>query len=218
MLKDRIAELKAVRDQARADAERAEGALERLGPSITHRKLSKHSPGRLASVCEPRAAATAAITCARSLSASKWTRKKFASWGRKAYCCARLSSLRAQKRRVLACPVLYRTGALGEILTAPIALSKHASFPAAGDTRGRARGDRPLGGSIPSSLSTTPRPDPSLTSAIDRPNAGPRSACRCAHPCAAGRWPSHDRARQRAAARKRKTKTADTCEVSAVEF
>ncbi|HEY2231185.1 MAG TPA: recombinase zinc beta ribbon domain-containing protein [Xanthobacteraceae bacterium] len=34
-LKDRIAELKAIRDQARADAERAEGALDRLGPSIT---------------------------------------------------------------------------------------------------------------------------------------------------------------------------------------
>jgi site-specific DNA recombinase len=33
MLKDRVAELKAVRDEARADAERAEGALERLGPA-----------------------------------------------------------------------------------------------------------------------------------------------------------------------------------------
>jgi hypothetical protein len=39
MLKDRVAELKAVRDQARADAERAEGALERLGPSITPQAL-----------------------------------------------------------------------------------------------------------------------------------------------------------------------------------
>jgi hypothetical protein len=39
MLKDRVAELKAVRDQARADAERAEGALERLGPSITPQVL-----------------------------------------------------------------------------------------------------------------------------------------------------------------------------------
>jgi site-specific DNA recombinase len=35
MLKDRIAELKTTRDQARADAERAEGALDRLGPTIT---------------------------------------------------------------------------------------------------------------------------------------------------------------------------------------
>jgi hypothetical protein len=35
MPKDRVTELKAIRDQARADAERAEGALDRLGPSIT---------------------------------------------------------------------------------------------------------------------------------------------------------------------------------------
>lgn len=35
MLKDRIAELKAIRDQARADAARAQDAIERLGPGIT---------------------------------------------------------------------------------------------------------------------------------------------------------------------------------------
>jgi hypothetical protein len=39
MLKDRVAELKATRDQARADAERAEGALDRQGPSITPQAL-----------------------------------------------------------------------------------------------------------------------------------------------------------------------------------
>src|SRR5258705_8320338 len=39
MLKNRIAELKAIRDQARADAERTEDAIERLGPSITPRAL-----------------------------------------------------------------------------------------------------------------------------------------------------------------------------------
>jgi hypothetical protein len=33
MLKERVTELRAIRDQARADAERAEGALDRLGPS-----------------------------------------------------------------------------------------------------------------------------------------------------------------------------------------
>jgi site-specific DNA recombinase len=33
MLKDRIAELKSIRDQARADAEWAENAIERVGPS-----------------------------------------------------------------------------------------------------------------------------------------------------------------------------------------
>lgn len=35
MLKERVTELKSIRDQARADAERAEGALDRVGPSIT---------------------------------------------------------------------------------------------------------------------------------------------------------------------------------------
>src|SRR6202163_3043700 len=35
MLKDRITELKAIRDQARADTERAEGAIERQGLTIT---------------------------------------------------------------------------------------------------------------------------------------------------------------------------------------
>jgi site-specific DNA recombinase len=39
MLKDRIAELKAIRDQARADTERAEGAIERLGPTITAQSI-----------------------------------------------------------------------------------------------------------------------------------------------------------------------------------
>jgi site-specific DNA recombinase len=39
MLKDRVAELKAIRDQARADAERAEDAIDRIGPSITPQAL-----------------------------------------------------------------------------------------------------------------------------------------------------------------------------------
>jgi site-specific DNA recombinase len=39
MLKDRIAELKATRDQARLDAERAEDVIERGGPTITSQTL-----------------------------------------------------------------------------------------------------------------------------------------------------------------------------------
>ena len=39
MLKDRVAELKAIRDQAHSDAERSEGALERVGPTITPQSL-----------------------------------------------------------------------------------------------------------------------------------------------------------------------------------
>ena len=38
-LKERVTELRAIRDQARADAERAEGALDRLGPGITPQAL-----------------------------------------------------------------------------------------------------------------------------------------------------------------------------------
>ena len=39
MLKDRITELKAIRDQARADTERAEGATDRLSPTITTQSI-----------------------------------------------------------------------------------------------------------------------------------------------------------------------------------
>src|SRR5450631_4520400 len=39
LLKDRITELKAIRDQARADAERAEGAINRQGPTITTQSI-----------------------------------------------------------------------------------------------------------------------------------------------------------------------------------
>ncbi len=39
MLKDRIGELKATRDQARLDAERAQDAIERGGPTITSEAL-----------------------------------------------------------------------------------------------------------------------------------------------------------------------------------
>jgi site-specific DNA recombinase len=39
MLKERVTELKSIRDQARADAERAEGALDRAGPTITPQAL-----------------------------------------------------------------------------------------------------------------------------------------------------------------------------------
>ena len=110
MLKERVTELKAVRDQARADAERAEGALDRAGPSITPQAL-KTFARQARKRMRTSAAATAATTCARSHSASRWTRKKFASWGPKAYCLARSSPRQAQKRQVLACPVLYRSGA-----------------------------------------------------------------------------------------------------------
>jgi hypothetical protein len=86
-LKERVTELKAIRDQARADAERAEGAQARGAQD-----LRQPSP----QACGPRAAAIAATTCARWPSAPKWTRKRFASWARRACCFVRLSRLEAQ--------------------------------------------------------------------------------------------------------------------------
>jgi hypothetical protein len=79
MLKNRIAELKAFRDQARADAGagRGRGYNARVRPSPPNR--SRPLPGRPASGCGPRAAATAAIIFARSPSASKSTQQNFAS-------------------------------------------------------------------------------------------------------------------------------------------
>ena len=83
LLKDRIVELKATRDQARADAERAEGALERLGPAISRRALSTRLPGPPAGACAPSLAATAATTSVHLPSGSKWTRKKVRIMGSK---------------------------------------------------------------------------------------------------------------------------------------
>jgi hypothetical protein len=50
----------------------AEGALDRVVPTILHRNRSKRLLERPASGCGPRAAAIAAITFARSPNASKW--------------------------------------------------------------------------------------------------------------------------------------------------
>ena len=38
-MKERVAELSAIRDQARSDAERAAGAIERAGPDLTEEKV-----------------------------------------------------------------------------------------------------------------------------------------------------------------------------------
>src|SRR4051812_1036248 len=68
-------------------------------------ELRKRASEAEAKLKRLRAAATAATTCARWLSASRSMRKKFASWARKANYCARSSPPQAQKRRVLECPV-----------------------------------------------------------------------------------------------------------------
>jgi site-specific DNA recombinase len=129
LLKDRIAELKATRDQARLDAERAEDAIGRGGPTITPQAL-KTFARTAASACGPRTEATAAITSARSPNGSKSIRKNCASRDRKAYSCGRSSLLEAQKRQVLACPVLYRSGAPEEIRTPDPQIRSLMLYPA----------------------------------------------------------------------------------------
>jgi hypothetical protein len=84
---------------------------------LSRRWLSRRLPGRPASACGLTATATVAITSARSPNGSKSIRKNCASWDRKAYFRARSSQHRAQKRLVLACRVLYRSGAPEEIRT-----------------------------------------------------------------------------------------------------
>ena len=84
--------------------ERAAGAIEPLGPTITAQSIKG-----FARIARRRmrieGVATGAITFARSPNASKSTRQNFASSGREANCCAPSSPLQAQKRQVLACPV-----------------------------------------------------------------------------------------------------------------
>ena len=64
MLKDRVAELKAVQDQTRANAERTEGTVERLR---TLKSFARTARKR----CGPRRAATAATISALSYASEK---------------------------------------------------------------------------------------------------------------------------------------------------
>jgi site-specific DNA recombinase len=128
MLKDRITELKATRDQARLDAERRMRLNGPARPS-RHRPL-RRLPGPPASGCGPRTEVTAVTTSARSPNGPKSIRMNCASWGRKARSCARSSPLQAQKRRVLACPVLYRSGAPDTIRTCDLCLRRATLYPA----------------------------------------------------------------------------------------
>jgi hypothetical protein len=60
---------------------------------------------------------------------SKSIRKNCESRDRKARFCARWSPLRAQKRPLLACPVLYRNGALGANRTRDPILRRNVLYP-----------------------------------------------------------------------------------------
>ena len=131
MLKDRVAELKVTRDQAHADAERAEGALKRVGPSITPQALKT-----FARQARKRMRTAAGgyrrdyLRALRPTRRSRRARTSRQSWGRKANCCVPSSPLQAQKRRVLACPVLYRSGAPEGIRTPDLCLRRATLYPA----------------------------------------------------------------------------------------
>lgn len=79
MLKDRIAALKAIRDQARADTERGEMRLTGSGQA-SHRKTFASQARRRLRTERGRRDHLCALA-----QASEWTRKKFASWVRTAY-------------------------------------------------------------------------------------------------------------------------------------
>ena len=87
-LKDRIDGLKATRDQARADAERASALLQ----SSAQQAITPTMLRKFASTARQRiqldGAATVAIISARSPSGLRLIRAKSASWARRATCCA----------------------------------------------------------------------------------------------------------------------------------
>ena len=88
-LKNRIAELTAVRDQAQADAERATSAVERLGPVITSDSLPRFA---LAASCGAKMEPIGGTISVRPRNVSRLsTRVKSASSARKPNHCGHLS-------------------------------------------------------------------------------------------------------------------------------
>ena len=129
MLKDRIAELKAIRDQARADAERAEDAIERLGPTITPQTLktfARHARKRMRTESGGYRRDHLRALAQRV----EVDRKEVRIMGSKSVLLRTLSPLRSRKRRVLAFPVLYRSGAPDRIRTCDLCLRRATLYPA----------------------------------------------------------------------------------------
>jgi site-specific DNA recombinase len=129
MLKDRIGELKATRDQARLDAERAQEAINRGGPSITpqalkmfartaHKRMRTENGGYRRD--HLRALAQRVEVDQKGLRIT----------GSKSVLLGTLVAASSAKTRVLACPVLYRSGALGEIRTPDPRIRSPMLYPA----------------------------------------------------------------------------------------
>jgi hypothetical protein len=89
-LKNRIDGLKAIRDQAKADAERAQAILQNSGSqAVTPEMLSKLAHTARQRI-RSKAAATVATIFVRSPSASKSPKERFGLWDRSPGCYRRL--------------------------------------------------------------------------------------------------------------------------------
>ena len=94
-LKHRIDGLRSIRDQAQADATRAQAMAESAGQQISRPPWPKSSPVPPVSASGSTVAAIAAITFAHLPNASRSRMAKSASWDRKAICSEPLPPPRA---------------------------------------------------------------------------------------------------------------------------
>ena len=109
-LKDRIAGLKSIRDQAQAETQRTAAALESTGQQTITPAMVGSSPRPPVSGFGSPAAATAGTIFRRSPSASRSQTARSESSDRRAIYCTRSRPLRALGRLRLAFAVLFRIG------------------------------------------------------------------------------------------------------------
>jgi len=105
-----LAELKAVRDQSREDADSAESVLENAGATVTPHRLP-HSPGRRAEKCAARPAGYRRDHLRALAQRVEVDEREVRIMGSKGTLLRTLGDAQAGKRRVLGCPVLFRSGA-----------------------------------------------------------------------------------------------------------
>lgn len=95
MAQVRLVSLKTLRDQAAADAERTQLALDSSGYQGVTLDMLKGFARKPVNGCASTVAATAAIICARWHSASRWPTTRFVTWDQNRNCCERWSPLQA---------------------------------------------------------------------------------------------------------------------------
>ena len=126
-LKDRVAELKATRDQARLDAERAEDAIDRAGPTITPHTLRTFA--RTARKRMRTENGSYRRDHLRALAQRiEVDKKELRIMGSKSALPRTLVAASIVKRLVLACPVLYRSGVPYQIRTGVAAVRGAAAM------------------------------------------------------------------------------------------